>query len=206
MTVPNASGIRGLQPFIAAACLAACGGDERPSHAAGLPAATAGPAVACGPASGDVRACTFTVPGGRVRATDSAGFLTALATWQNGVWRPLPRFSDAERPWSRCSLVVQDSGFVPRPDHVAVADADGDGRPDLAVVAGCATGMGPDGARPYPVGVVYTRRAGDRYGRDEARDRAFTTALPERCAEYACDVLGAVRQLRQASPSRRGAW
>jgi hypothetical protein len=197
---PHLAALAAAAGVCAAGACAAPGAEPRAELAAAAapvapvaPVAPAAPppaSVACAPREDDARTCTFTLPGGRLRAVDSLGQLAALAVWHADAWRPLPRFPGREHTWGICGLPLDDAG-VPMADHVGLGDVDADGRADVTVVAECATGRGSEGGRPVPVGAVYTQRAPGRFTADAARGRALTAALPETCATGPCDLPAA---------------
>lgn len=179
-----------------AAVFAAC----RP---AGPPPPPSAASVTCDSAVGDLRACVYAGPNGRVKLVDSLGMRMRLAVAYAGGWRPLPEFW-GDTVWPTCGPVLAPgTDGAPAADHVQAVDLDADGRADVVAVGACYPVAGPDGQRPFPVGTVYWQRTEGRWVTDPARDSSVSANLPQRCALGPCDAVAAVRAAL-ASPAAGG--
>jgi hypothetical protein len=125
-------------------------------------------------------------------ATGIRVFVSRTAAADVPRWTALPTFY-GNNEWTGCALVV-DNANHPRIDHVAVFDANDDGAADIAVVGACLSGIGPDGAQPFPVGSIYLQTSTGGFAENPQADSAFATALPARCAAEDCDIVTAARR------------
>lgn len=98
----------------------------------------------------------------------------------------LPAFYGSDN-WGWCELSRDAAGAV-RADRLVVADFNRDDRDDLALAAECMTGVGPTGARPFPVGTIWIADAAGGFTTSEAINANFTDLLGGRCTDDACDV------------------
>lgn len=165
--------------------------------------AVPGPVAGCVDVNDERRTCTGPVTGGWLRFVDSVGRSIQLAVQLPGEpWRPLPPAYGHEL-WSMCTLPTEITG-VPRADRVAITDVDGDGRADVVVAGECATGVGPEGARSFPVATIYTQRVPGHFTTDVARDSLLTDTSSDACWDEARDpVCGATALAARARPLYR---
>jgi hypothetical protein len=156
--------------------------------------------VACAPAE-PFQACTFVTPTASVRITERINDWVDVAVLEDGVWRPLPPRLEEDVLYGAC--VLDERQGAPPTDAVTTHDVNGDGRPDVTVAAGCASGAGPEGARTRPTGAVYLRLPSGGYTSDRLGDSTYTAALTASgCTEAVCDYAAARRMIRTSAPAQ----
>jgi hypothetical protein len=75
---------------------------------------------------------------------------------------------------------------------LAAADLDGDGAADLVAVVEYVTGIGPDGARPFPLAAVYLQRP-EGFTRDPDREAAANEGALAGAWSGAADLAARLR-------------